>query len=39
MNLDEAADAIGASRSTIKRDWRRARAFLLTQLGEFADEP
>ena len=39
MNLDEAADAIGASRSTIKRDWRRARAFLLTQLVEFTDEP
>ncbi len=37
MNLDEAADAIGISRSTVKRDWRRARAFLLTQLGEFGD--
>lgn len=38
LNLDEAADAIGTSRSTVKRDWRRARAFLLTQLGEFADD-
>jgi RNA polymerase sigma factor (TIGR02999 family) len=38
LNLDEAADAMDISRSTIKRDWRRARAFLLTQLGEFADD-
>ena len=28
MNLEEAGEAIGLSPTTLKRDWRRARAFL-----------
>jgi len=34
LTLDEAADAAGMSRTTVKRDWRRARAFLHATLGE-----
>ncbi len=34
MTLDEAADAAGVSRTTVKRDWRRARAFLHAALGD-----
>lgn len=34
LTLDEAADAAGMSRTTVKRDWRRARAFLHAALGE-----
>jgi len=33
MNLEEAGDAIGLSPTTLKRDWRRARAFLHGALG------
>lgn len=34
--LDEAeiAEALGVTDRTLRRDWRRARAFLLTQLGD-----
>lgn len=34
MTLDEAADAAGVSRTTVKRDWRRARAFLHAALSD-----
>ena len=33
MNLEEAGAAIGLSPTTLKRDWRRARAFLHGALG------
>ncbi len=33
MTLEEIADVIGVSVPTLKRDWRRARAFLFEQLG------
>ena len=36
MNLDEAGAAIGLSPTTLKRDWRRARAFLHGALGDTA---
>ena len=34
MTLEEAGGAIGLSPRTLKRDWRRARAFLHARLGE-----
>src|SRR5688572_8759927 len=34
MNLEEAGAAIGLSPTTLKRDWRRARAFLHGALGD-----
>ncbi len=34
LTLDEAADAAAVSRTTVKRDWRRARAWLHAALGE-----
>ncbi|HET9484945.1 MAG TPA: ECF-type sigma factor [Xanthomonadales bacterium] len=34
MNLEEAGEAIGLSPTTLKRDWRRARAFLHGALAE-----
>ena len=33
LTLDEAADALGVSESTVTRDWRRARAWLRGELG------
>jgi RNA polymerase sigma factor (TIGR02999 family) len=36
MNLEEAGAAIGLSPTTLKRDWRRARAFLHGALGDAA---
>lgn len=34
LTLDEAADAAAVSRTTVKRDWRRARAWLHAALGD-----
>jgi DNA-directed RNA polymerase specialized sigma24 family protein len=34
MDEIEIAAALGVTDRTLRRDWRRARAFLLTQLGE-----
>ncbi len=34
MDETEIAAALGVTDRTLRRDWRRARAFLLTQLGE-----
>ena len=34
LSLDETADALGVSEATVSRDWRRARAWLLGELGE-----
>lgn len=39
MNLEEAGDAIGLSPTTLKRDWRRARAFLHGALGSREGAP
>lgn len=33
----EIADALGITDRTVRRDWRKARAFLLTQLGDRSD--
>lgn len=33
LDLDEVADLTGKSTRTLKRDWRKARAFLQVQLG------
>jgi RNA polymerase sigma factor (TIGR02999 family) len=33
LSLDETADVVGASASTVKRDWRFARAWLARRLG------
>lgn len=33
MTLDEAADFLGVSRATVRRDWQIARAWLRQQLG------
>lgn len=33
LSVDEAADALGTSAATVKRDWWKARAFLLDALG------
>ena len=38
MNLDEAGAAIGLSPTTLKRDWRRARAFLHGALDRAPDD-
>ncbi|MEZ5066898.1 MAG: ECF-type sigma factor [bacterium] len=32
LNVDEAADALGVAASTVKRDWRKARAWLYSRL-------
>ena len=32
LTVDETADLVGASPRTVKRDWRKARAFLLAQI-------
>jgi hypothetical protein len=34
MSLDEAADALTIARSTAALDWRFARAWLISALGE-----
>jgi RNA polymerase sigma factor (TIGR02999 family) len=40
MSLEEAGEKLGMSERTLKRDWRKARAFLHTQLdGAVDDEP
>jgi RNA polymerase sigma factor (TIGR02999 family) len=40
MSLEEAGEKLGMSERTLKRDWRKARAFLHTQLdGVVGDEP
>jgi DNA-directed RNA polymerase specialized sigma24 family protein len=33
LNVDEAAEALATSPSTVKRDWRKAKALLLVLLG------
>lgn len=33
LNVDETAEALGVSPPTVKREWRRARAFLYRELG------
>lgn len=33
LTLDETADALGVSRKTVVREWRRARAWLTAELG------
>ncbi len=39
MSLEEAGERLGMSERTLKRDWRKARAFLHTQLdGAIGDE-
>jgi RNA polymerase sigma factor (TIGR02999 family) len=38
MDEAEIATALGVTDRTLRRDWRRARAFLLTQLGELQFE-
>ncbi len=32
LSVEETAEAMGTSEATVKRDWRRARAFLVLQL-------
>jgi RNA polymerase sigma factor (TIGR02999 family) len=40
MSLEEAGEKLGMSPRTLKRDWRKARAFLHAQLdGRVDDEP
>ena len=34
LDEDEIAHLLGVTDRTLRRDWRRARAFLLTQLGD-----
>lgn len=34
MSVEESASALELSLTTMKRDWRKARAFLLTRLGD-----
>lgn len=38
MSLEEAGDKLGMSERTLKRDWRKARAFLHTQLDGLPDD-
>ncbi len=33
LSVDETAEAVGIGEATVKRDWRRAKAWLHTQLG------
>lgn len=37
MTVEETAEALGRSPSTIKREWRLARAYLIDQLGRAAE--
>jgi RNA polymerase sigma factor (TIGR02999 family) len=39
LNVEEAADALGLSPATVKRDWTRARAWLFRELRPRAREP
>jgi RNA polymerase sigma factor (sigma-70 family) len=39
LSVDEAAETLGVTSRTIKRDWRKARAFLFRELqGEASEE-
>jgi len=39
MQYDEIAGATGRSEATVKRDWRRARAWLYRAMKEYGDDP
>ncbi len=39
LDESEIADVLGVTDRTLRRDWRKARAFLFTQLGEVPDMP
>lgn len=39
LDESEIADVLGVTDRTLRRDWRKARAFLFTQLGEVLDMP
>ena len=39
LTVDEAAEALSTSPSTVKRDWRKAKALLLAFLGEGGNPP
>jgi RNA polymerase sigma factor (TIGR02999 family) len=39
LTVDEAAEALSTSSSTVKRDWRKAKALLLALLGESGARP
>jgi DNA-directed RNA polymerase specialized sigma24 family protein len=34
LTVEETADLLGVSRSTVETDWRSARAWLAVELGE-----
>lgn len=36
LSVEETAEAVGVGEATVKRDWRRAKAWLHVQLGEAA---
>jgi RNA polymerase sigma factor (sigma-70 family) len=38
MSVEEAAEALGVSPATVKRDWSRARAWLFRELRRVVDE-
>lgn len=37
LSVDETAEVVGVGSATVKRDWRRARAWLQAHLGDAAD--
>ncbi len=39
LDESEIADVLGVTDRTLRRDWRKARAFLFTQLGDVSDMP
>ena len=39
LSIEEAAEALGLSLSTVSRDWRFGRAFLAGQLSQDGDSP
>jgi RNA polymerase sigma factor (TIGR02999 family) len=39
LDLEEAAEVLGVSLATVKRDWRMARAWLLAELSGGQDSP
>jgi DNA-directed RNA polymerase specialized sigma24 family protein len=39
LSTVEAAEAMGVSERTVKRDWQKARAFLFHELAPAAKEP
>lgn len=39
LDESEIADVLGVTDRTLRRDWRKARAFLFTQLGDASDMP